>query len=204
MELSSIFAISTPTSPISARKIAFIGSGPLPLTSLYLCRLLPSFPPLSSRALSLAQEDGEEEDDDDGGKEERQGVEILNIDHSLPALILSQALISSLSPFCTSNSPTSPTKPLSTLTHQMKFLHASATSPSLDLMDFDIVYLAALVGPTQREKEAALLNVVGKMREGAVVVLRSAWGLRRLLYAVCSHPITLSLSPAPHFHLKIS
>jgi nicotianamine synthase len=65
----------------------------------------------------------------------------------------------------------------------MQFLCAEAAS--CDLMDFDVVYLAALVGSTQGEKEELLKGVVGMMREGAILVVRSAHGLRRVLYAVC-------------------
>jgi nicotianamine synthase len=65
----------------------------------------------------------------------------------------------------------------------MHFLCAEAGS--CDLRDFDVVYLAALVGSTQAEKEELLKGVVGQMREGAILVIRSAHGLRRVLYAVC-------------------
>lgn len=67
----------------------------------------------------------------------------------------------------------------------MKFTCADAGSDEVELKDFDVVYLAALVGSTQQEKEAVLVNVVGKMREGALLVVRSAERLRRLLYPVC-------------------
>jgi nicotianamine synthase len=65
----------------------------------------------------------------------------------------------------------------------MKFSWTEAGS--CDLRDFDVVYLAALVGSTQMEKEGVLIKVVERMREGAILVVRSAYGLRRMLYAVC-------------------
>jgi nicotianamine synthase len=59
------------------------------------------------------------------------------------------------------------------------------------LTEFDVVYLAALVGSTQEEKEVLLINIVGKMRERAILVVRSAHGLRRALYAVRWKPFAV-------------
>jgi nicotianamine synthase len=53
-----------------------------------------------------------------------------------------------------------------------------------DLREFDVVYLAALVGCGQQEKEKLLNLIVANMRDGATLVIRSAHGLRRVLYAV--------------------
>jgi hypothetical protein len=65
----------------------------------------------------------------------------------------------------------------------MHFLHRDA-SKITDLRDYDVVYLAALVGCGQIEKEAVVRRVVAQMREGALVVIRTSWGLRGLLYPV--------------------
>lgn len=46
------------------------------------------------------------------------------------------------------------------------------------------MYLAALVGLSAVAKGDILRKVVVGMREGAVLVVRSAWGLRGLLYPV--------------------
>lgn len=51
-----------------------------------------------------------------------------------------------------------------------------------DLGAFDVVYLAALVGMSQAEKEAIVLGVAARMRAGALLVVRSSWGLRTCLY----------------------
>lgn len=55
----------------------------------------------------------------------------------------------------------------------------------LDLAGFDLVYLAALVGSSQRDKERLLVGVVERMRMGALLVVRTAHSLRGLLYPVC-------------------
>jgi len=46
----------------------------------------------------------------------------------------------------------------------------------------DVVVLAALVGPSPREKLEVLAAVTQRMRPGAFLVVRSAHGLRTLLY----------------------
>lgn len=67
----------------------------------------------------------------------------------------------------------------------MKFITGLADSNDLALSDYDIVWLAALVGGIQKDKEVILKNVVGKMRKGSLLVMRGAWGLRSVLYCVC-------------------
>ncbi len=64
----------------------------------------------------------------------------------------------------------------------MEFICAEATSPAGDLAEFDVVYMAALVGVSQAEKEGIVLEVVGRMRKDALLVVRSAWGMRTCLY----------------------
>ncbi|PMD16938.1 nicotianamine synthase 3 [Hyaloscypha hepaticicola] len=140
LELAAIHCVH-PT-PIS--KLAFIGSGPLPLTSLQLLQMSPSV------------------------------LEILNIDHNRTAISQSSKLCENLG----------------SKGEGMHFLCAEAGS--CDLRDFDVVYLAALVGSTQVEKEELLKDVVAKMREGAILVIRSAHGLRRVLYAVFD-PTTVAM-----------
>jgi len=67
----------------------------------------------------------------------------------------------------------------------MEFVVSDAGTSEVDLRDFDVVYLAALVGSTQVQKEAVLVSVVKRMRQGALLVVRSADRLRRILYPVC-------------------
>jgi len=57
-------------------------------------------------------------------------------------------------------------------------------SETYDLFNFDVVYLAALVGTSGPEKRQILRDLVSKMKPGALVVVRSAWGLRGLIYPV--------------------
>ena len=57
----------------------------------------------------------------------------------------------------------------------------------LDLGGFDLVYLAALVGSSQQDKERLLVGVVERMRVGALLVVRTAHSLRGLLYPVCCY-----------------
>lgn len=64
----------------------------------------------------------------------------------------------------------------------MSFVCTSAGNPEVDLTNFDVVYLAALVGSSQEEKEKVLVNVVKGMPVGALLVVRSADRLRRLMY----------------------
>jgi nicotianamine synthase len=135
MELAAIHAVNA--SPI--KKIAFLGSGPLPLTSLRLCHTLSN------------------------------NITVLNIDNNSLAISQSSNLCARLG----------------RRGRGMEVKCSDAGSELCDLKDFDVVYLAALVGSSQEEKEGLLVGVVGRMREGAVLVVRSAWGLRRLLYAVC-------------------
>lgn len=49
---------------------------------------------------------------------------------------------------------------------------------------FDVVFLAALVGMNTAEKVSILEILAGKMRPGTLVVVRSAQGLRSVLYPV--------------------
>jgi len=66
----------------------------------------------------------------------------------------------------------------------MEFICADVTDPvqEKDLVEFDVVYMAALVGMSQAEKEMIILQVADRMRPGALLVVRSAWGMRTCLY----------------------
>ncbi|KAH6666820.1 Nicotianamine synthase protein-domain-containing protein [Halenospora varia] len=149
LELSSLLAIHPDLSTI--RKIAFIGSGPLPLTSLQLLEELNSEAgPFSRRGKGIE-------------------AEVLNIDFSEKAIELSNSLCASLGPDHHAKG--------------MKFLQADATNlPEGLLKVYDVVFLAALVGNGQEEKEAVLRKVVGELKEGTLVVVRSVRGLRGVLY----------------------
>ncbi|TQS36953.1 hypothetical protein Golomagni_02589 [Golovinomyces magnicellulatus] len=121
------------------KKIAFVGSGPLPLTSLCLTGMIFDAPT---------------------------NISVLNIDRDKEALELSKTLCSRLG------------KKAGNLEFQL----AEAGS-NLDLCDFDAVYLAALVGDTQQEKEMLLEQVTSKMRPGALLVIRSGSRIKSLIYS---------------------
>ncbi|CZR69558.1 related to nicotianamine synthase [Phialocephala subalpina] len=144
LELSTINGVRNSPNPIS--KIAFLGSGPLPLTSLCLCGAFGD--PLNLPNTSSSP------------------ISVLNIDLNPIAISQSQNLCQALGP----------------RGNGMSFTCTSAGSPDVDLKEFDIVYLAALVGSSQTEKEKVLVDVVKRMKEGALLVVRSADRLRRLMY----------------------
>ncbi|RYP41990.1 hypothetical protein DL767_000621 [Monosporascus sp. MG133] len=143
--------------PVLPGKVAFIGSGPLPLTSLCFLEAL------KKRALP-----GNRADSENVRYPANQSLipEILNIDRD-------GAAVESASVMCAK---------LGSLGDGMKFQCAPAGGEALDLHDFDLVYIAALVGGSQNEKEGLLHSVAAKMREGALIIMRTSWGLRSCLY----------------------
>jgi nicotianamine synthase len=58
--------------------------------------------------------------------------------------------------------------------------HSSTTK----WQDFDVVFLAALVGCDTKSKISILANLSRKLKAGTLVVARSAKGLREVLYPV--------------------
>ena len=134
------------------RKIAFVGSGPLPLTPICLLKALKQ-DALSSTAPP---------------KDNCQGPVIINVDRDEKAVATATNLINKLG--------ISP--------DEMEHRCDSADSEVQNLSSCDVVYLAALVGVTQLEKEQIALSIAARMRPGALLVIRSSWGLRRCLYPV--------------------
>jgi nicotianamine synthase len=67
--------------------------------------------------------------------------------------------------------------------NNMFFLHENATSLT-SLLSFDVVCLAALVGMSSLEKTQILQNISSRMKEGGLLCVRSAVGLRGVLYPV--------------------
>jgi hypothetical protein len=101
-----------------------------------------------------------------GGMEASRDVMVLNIDHDDAAIAASLGL----------------SMKLGNRSQGMEFICNEASSATQDLREFDVVYLAALVGLSQREKEDILIKVASQMREGALMLVRSSWGLRTCLY----------------------
>lgn len=149
MELSAISAVS----PVAPQRVAFIGSGPLPMTSLCMCE-----------ALKRIQEEP--------AAGHKAGLEdiIVNIDHNINAISQSAALC----------------KKLGHRAHGLGFICQDAESLQFELSNYDAVFLAALVGATQTEKEIALTSIVERMRPGSLLLIRTAHSLRTLLYPVSS------------------
>ncbi|KAL2021844.1 hypothetical protein VTK56DRAFT_6618 [Thermocarpiscus australiensis] len=154
LELCAILS-ATKTAP---SRIAFIGSGPLPLTSLCLLQSLKH----DALVKSMSRPDSA----GSGSEKDAEKPIVLNIDCDEAAIAASLSL--SLA--------------LGEQGRGMEFICAEATSAARDLSEFDVVYMAALVGISQAEKEDIILQVVGRMRKGALLVVRSSWGLRTCLY----------------------
>ncbi len=138
LEMSAIASVKP---DFIARNFAFLGSGPLPLTSLCISHHLQS-----------------------------ECVTCHNFDQDATAIKTAVTLCGALG----HSSET------------MCFQCASAGSPEVDLGRFDVVYMAALVGDCNRQKHEIMANVVKRMKPGALVVIRSAHSLRRLLYRKAS------------------
>ncbi|KIW03309.1 uncharacterized protein PV09_05520 [Verruconis gallopava] len=71
------------------------------------------------------------------------------------------------------------------LNSKIDMMHAEASNvPTSVLEGSDVVYLAALVGLSLAEKFTILCSMASKLKYGALLVVRSAHGLRGLLYPV--------------------
>ena len=136
MELNTIASVK-PDSVL--QNLAFIGSGPLPLTSICIRHHLKN-----------------------------ECIKCHNVDQDATAITTAVSLCHALG-----HSP-----------ETMCFQCGSAEDEDIDLQCFDLVYMAALVGNCSRHKHEILANVVKRMRLGALLVIRSAHSLRRLLYPV--------------------
>jgi nicotianamine synthase len=123
-------------------RVAFVGSGPLPLTAFLL-----------------------------GAG----GTPVDNVDRDHVALGMSRRVTSALG-----------------LT-SLGFVRGDAADdgPDLDLGDYDLVVLAALVGRTPHDKARILRRLADAMAPGAVLVVRGARGLRTLIYPEV-HPAALT------------
>ena len=121
-----------------ARRVAFVGSGPLPLSSLLVAAEL--------------------------------GVPVDNVDCDAEAIALGQRVAAALGP-----APVPAPVPV-----PLTFRRADVAD--VDLGGYDVVILAALVGGSGPEKRAVLGHLAASMSPGAVLLARSARGMRSLLY----------------------
>ncbi|AEO57122.1 hypothetical protein MYCTH_2302937 [Thermothelomyces thermophilus ATCC 42464] len=221
LELCAILS-ATKTAP---RRIAFIGSGPLPLTSLCLLQALKQQQRQQDALLGPALLSPPPSPSLDGPQDARkpnnskQGPVVLNVDCDSAAIAASLSLSLALGeagrgmefmcaeaeaglqpePDASTSSP--PLTPSSTTTAMTTTTTAAAAEGGKqqqpqqqkeDLAEFDVVYLAALVGLSRADKERIVLAVAGRMRPGALLVARSAWGLRTCLYP----EVDLAATPA--------
>ncbi|SPQ20860.1 14b1815c-b390-4f59-8ecf-722ee587f229 [Thermothielavioides terrestris] len=186
LELCAILS-ATKTPP---RRVAFMGSGPLPLTSLCLLQALKRGALVSSiPALSGPQEEegkeGEEKDESTAPVEPAAPPVVLNVDHDAAAIEASLRLSLALGEagrgmefVCAEAAAAAAGTTATTAAPQSP----AAEARERDLAEFDVVYVAALVGASQAAKEDIVLRVAARMRPGALLVVRSSWGLRTCLY----------------------
>lgn len=132
------FNILTKNTTKTPNKIAFIGSGPLPLTSLVL----------ATKHLTSTY--------------------FHNYDISSEANSLASHLVAS--------DPD--------LSDRMTFYTTDAMDVTCALKDYDVVFLAALVGMDKEEKVKFVDHLAKYMAPGATLMLRSAHGARAFLYPV--------------------
>jgi nicotianamine synthase len=122
--------------PQAARRVCFIGGGPLPLSAMLLCRHLTA--------------------------------QVTVVDRDIEAVELSRRLVDRLVP----------AERISVVLADA----ASASDMARAVAGCDVVVVAALVGTTRAQKRAALRAIGTSVEPGTHVVVRSADGLRSLLY----------------------
>lgn len=66
----------------------------------------------------------------------------------------------------------------------MCFHCVDVQSGSIGFQEFDVVYLAALVGMTTEAKRKIVVEISSRMRPGALLLIRSSHALRSLVYPV--------------------
>lgn len=120
------------------KRVAFLGSGPLPLTSIVLAlNHLPS-------------------------------ARFDNYDFDPAANAMARLLVS----------------PHPELSRRMVFHDADVEKLTAELREYDVVFLAALVGMERADKARMVKHLRQHMAPGAVLLLRSAHGARAFLYPV--------------------
>lgn len=175
-------------------RIAFIGSGPLPLSSICLLQQLPA--QSSNRYLNSNPSNR------NGTDNYAPELSILNIDRCSSAIDLSRNLASQIGGsiaknmhflHATAETSISTSPPVSSLPGVSTFAEGkTGSAQNLGLGDCDVVFLAALVGENVQAKRDMLEGFAARMRNGSVVVVRTAVGLKGLLYPVCLSLLLLS------------
>ena len=131
MEHEAVARLADGSTYAGAGRVAFIGSGPLPLTAFLLAGT---------------------------------GARVDNLDRDAGALTASRRVADALG------------------VSGLAFVHADATAPGTALDGYDLVVLAALVGRTPAEKARVIARLAEAMAPGSILLVRSARGLRTLLY----------------------
>lgn len=144
----------------SFEQIIFIGSGPLPLSSLILARDHLAHLKEPARIINI---------DDD--------VEALALGASLTSAVLSAPLVHSSS----DNTSSLTIRGSSSTTISFHPLSALDLPPAL-LTSSSLIVLAALVGLVPATKLSVALYAIAHMRIGSHMLLRSAEGLRSIIY----------------------
>jgi nicotianamine synthase len=134
--------------PRRVRSVAFVGSGPLPLSSLYLAGELDA--------------------------------SVDNFDRDADALRAGERVATALG------------------YGELGFHEADVLAA--DLSGYDVVVLAALVGDTVEAKRRILRHLADTMRPGAVLLARSARGLRTLLYPPIDRTALDGFEPLTEVH----
>lgn len=162
LEFSLLSAFMPPTSTSSPNTIAFLGSGPLPLTSFLLST---HFPP---------------------------HTRILNIDRDEAAIAMSAQLAAGLgiAPYMEFIRQEVCGDERSTLVSSDAVEIRNPKSNMIPWGSINVLFLAALVGMTSAEKIPILADLSKVLQRGTCVVVRSAWGVRGVLYPI------LELDPA--------
>ncbi|KAL1844210.1 hypothetical protein VTJ49DRAFT_3866 [Mycothermus thermophilus] len=180
LELCAILS-ATKSTP---RRVAFIGSGPLPLTSLCLLQALKRDVQLAR----LSSPDPTSDSDSVSTPPPDPDPIVLNIDCDASAIAASLTLCLALGDTARGMEfvcaeATAPILPASsTPTENDDDSDSDPAPPTRDLAEFDLVYMAALVGMSQADKERIVRRIAERMRPGALLVARSSWGMRTCLY----------------------
>jgi len=186
LELAALYAITSPSSCL-IQKIAFIGSGPLPLSSLCLRDALNSKDSPFGMPLQLTTSFlGMDKMEAVSTKGELEQITIMNIDRDREAIEQSRKLCQALGVkgigmefFC---AEIGGAEKIEEEDHRAD--GGKNNRSEHGLQGYDVVFLAALVGENQEQKEMVVEEVVGRMKEGSILAVRSAQGIRGLLYPV--------------------
>ena len=165
LEMSTVYtACNTKRPPL---RIAFIGAGPLPMSPIAIAQFLArKNPPLNAATGKQSKWSTLKTLFDKKG-EHKPGAHVHCIDRDPEAVEAAKKVV----------------EKLGKIADYISFECAEAEEVT-DLKQFDVVFMASLVGESQDEKNGIIRGIVKRMEEGAVLCVRSAHGLRTILYPV--------------------